>query len=121
MKNAILILAIMLTTCSVFAQADSTQKKINFLIESNRKVQNDIQNIQVNLLQCHRVYKAGLCLSAIGIGMTAIGVYYANETPLYSGGVLTLLGCGTVIYSHSYIQKAGIGFGSNGLALVYAF
>lgn len=121
MKKAILILILTITYSGINAQSstDSTQKKINYLLESNMAMQKNIQNIQLNLLQCHKVYKAGICISAIGIGMTAIGTYYNNEIPIYSGGTLILIGCGTIIYSHSYIRKASIGIGNNGLTVKY--
>lgn len=121
MKKVLLILILTATYIGINAQTptDSTQKKLDYILESNVAIQKNIQNIQLNLLQCHKVYKAGICISAIGIGITAIGVYYNNQTPMYSGGALILVGCGTIIYSHTYIHKASIGIGNNGLTVKY--
>lgn len=101
---------------------DSTKFKLNYLIESNYNLQKDLNEVKINLRQFHEVYQAGLCISAIGVGIAGIAVYY-NQHPaaLYSGGAFILIGAGTIIYSHTYIGKAGVGIGENGLTVKYNF
>lgn len=98
---------------------DSVQIKLNYLIQSNYNLQNDLREIKLNLKQCHEVYRAGLLMSAGGICITGLGIYFKNNGVIYSGSALSLLGCGTIIYSHNYIKKASIGINNAGLCVAY--
>lgn len=123
MKKVLLILILTAKFSGINAQTtiDSTQKKINYLLESNIAMQKNIQNIQLNLLQCQRIYKAGACITAIGAGITALGIVYDNKTPLFPGPAVTVIGLGTILYSRSYIRKAGVSITGNGLTAKYNF
>ena len=121
-KTSILILGVFMLTFLLNTKAqtiDSTQIKLNYLIDSNKKLQNDIGQIKLNLKQCHEVYRAGLWVSGIGIGITSLGAYLKSDGVIYSGSALMLVGGGALIYSHTYIKKAGIGINNNGLTVCY--
>lgn len=98
---------------------DSTQIKLNYLIESNKNLQKDLNEVKINLRQCHEVHRAGLWIAGIGAGITGLGAYLKSDGVMYSGGALLLVGSGTMIYSHTFIKKAGIGINNNGLTVAY--
>jgi len=122
MKKTALLLFSTIIFGGINAQSnDSTHVKLNYLMQSNRNLQKDLNEVKLNLKQCHEVYRAGVLITAIGIGITGIGAYYNAEGPIYSGGALILIGTGTMIYSHTYIRKAGVGIGADGITIKYSF
>lgn len=119
MKKIIFISFIFLSILSKAQQGDSIKIKLNHLIESNTAIKNDLNEVKLNLRQCHEVYRAGLWISLIGSGITSFGAFKNEPGIIYSGSAIMVVGCGAIIYSHTFIGKAGISISTN--SVKYSF
>lgn len=125
----ILLIILVITYNSINAQVsnDTIQKNLLFLFEQNKHLQKEMKNIKLSLIQYHQVRTTGIFITGIGMGICILGAINNPKTPLskilpiYPGGLLTLIGCGTMIYSNTYINKAGLGVSYDGMKLFYIF
>ncbi len=122
-KQLLLLTLLTISLFKINAQTDSLKilyenfKKLEYdynktikIVSNNKTI---VDDIQLNLSNCHKQYKTGITCSIVGLVLSTVGTILVFDTPevgvplIIGGSGLSITGVVITINSHKYIGRAG--------------